>query len=188
MAHAKKLSLLLCTLIMIGCGEVTRDETASYYPRLSIHTETLDKPDAKEAQITDGDTIKLTFDGKLTTIRLIGIDTFESRKNNKAYRQAYEHGISLEEVVARGKRAKTYIKGKLSKRVKLYMEYDEDFLDRYDRTLGYVWFSDDEMLNLDIICDGYALPLTIKPNDKYAKAFQACYEEAKAKGLGVWGR
>ena len=186
MVHAKKLSVLLYSLIIIGCGDVTRDSTSSHYPSLSIHTEILDNPDAKEAYITDGDTIKLTFDGKLTTIRLIGIDTFESRKNNKAYRQAYEHGITIEEVVLRGKRAKTYIQKKLSKRVKLYMEYDEELLDRYDRTLGYVWFSDYEMLNMDIICDGYAMPLTIKPNDKYAKAFKSCYEKAKKKEVGVW--
>jgi micrococcal nuclease len=186
MVHAKKYLISLCILIMIGCGESTRYNSQSSSPSLSIHTEVLDKVDPKEAKIVDGDTIKLTFDGKLTTIRLIGIDTFESRKNNKAYRQAYEHNITVEEVVLRGKRAKTYITNRLSKRVNLYLEYDEEFLDRYERTLGYVWFSDDDMLNLDIICDGYALPLTIKPNDKYAKAFQRCYEEAKAEKLGVW--
>jgi micrococcal nuclease len=188
MVNAKQLFVLLCSLIIIGCGDVTNDSTTSYYPSLSIHTEVLDKPDAKEASITDGDTIKLFFDGKQTTIRLIGIDTFESRKNNKAYRQAYEHGISIEEVVARGKRAKTYITERLSKRVNLYMEYDEEFLDRYDRTLAYVWFSDTDMLNLDIICDGYAMPLTIKPNDKYAKEFQSCYEEAQRREVGVWAK
>ena len=66
------------------------------------------------------------------------------------------------------------------------MEYDEDFLDRYKRTLAYVWFSDKVMLNMKIICEGYALPLTISPNDKYAQEFVQCYEDAKAKGLGVW--
>jgi micrococcal nuclease len=187
MAHAKKHTFfLLATVIMIGCGESTRENSQTHFPSLSIHTEVLDRPDLVEADIIDGDTIKLTFDGKLTTVRLIGIDTFESRKNNKAYRQAYEHNITVEEVVLRGKSAKTYITKRLSKRVNLYLEYDEEFLDRYDRTLGYVWFSDDDMLNLDIICEGYALPLTIKTNDKYAKAFQECYTQAQALGLGVW--
>ena len=186
MAYAKISLFALLSLIMIGCGEGREERGVSHYPTIKTNTQILDIADPVAAQIVDGDTIKLEFDGKLTTIRLIGIDTFESRKNNKAYRQAYENNISIEEVIQRGKLAKTYIKEKLSKRSKNYLEYDEDFLDRYDRTLAYVWFSDDEMLNMDIICEGYAMPLTIKPNDKYAKAFTQCYEEAKAQGLGVW--
>ncbi len=185
MAHAKVTlgTLLLSSLIMIGCGEGGASKRAS---GPTTHIEVLDKADALPATITDGDTIKLTFDGELKTIRLIGIDTFESRKNNKAYRQAYEHHITIEEVVERGKKAKRYLEAKLSKRVHFYAQYDEEFLDRYDRTLAYIWLSDSDMINMDIICDGYAMPLTIQPNDTYAKEFQACYEEAKAAHIGVW--
>jgi micrococcal nuclease len=186
MAHAKSLSILLLFFLFIGCGEVRERTLPAHYPSIYANIAILDKADQKEAQITDGDTIKLTFDGKLTTIRLIGIDSFESRKNDKAYRQAYEEKISIEEVIARGKAAKSYIKSLLSKRVDFYMEYDEDFLDRYGRTLAYVWFDENSMLNMKLICEGYALPLTIKPNDKYAKEFQSCYQEAKKQGLGVW--
>ncbi len=186
MAYANLFTLPLLLFIMIACGEGDRNSPQAYYPQISTNTAILDRADSKEAQIVDGDTIKLYFHGKLTTIRLIGIDSFESRKNNKAYRQAYENNISVEEVVRRGKRAKEYIKERLSKRTRNYLEYDEELLDRYDRTLAYLWFSDEEMLNMDIICEGYAMPLTIKPNDKYAKAFTQCYENAKALRIGVW--
>lgn len=186
MVHVKAFSLLLLSSIMIGCGESREDSPYIHYPEITTNISILDSSDKKEATIIDGDTIKLEFDGVLTTIRLIGIDSFETRMNDKAYRQAYQHKITIEEVVERGKRATTYIKEQLSKRVEHYLEYDEDFQDRYNRTLAYVWFSNEEMLNMKIICDGYALPLTIKPNDKYAKEFVQCYEDAKAEGLGVW--
>jgi len=186
MAYAKHLAIpLLCT-IMIGCGDGREDSVSAHYPDITTNTSTLDISDAKQATIVDGDTIKLEFDGKLTTIRLIGIDTFESRNSIKAKAQAYDYGISLEEVIQRGKRAKTYIQAQLSNRVTHYLEYDEDFLDRYKRTLAYVWLSNKVMLNMKIICEGYALPLTISPNDKYAQEFVQCYEDAKAQGLGVW--
>ncbi len=187
MASARHALLSLLSLIMIGCGE-SHNSLPDFTPSLSTHIEVLDQADEKAATITDGDTIKLVFDGKLATIRLIGIDAFESQKNNKAYRQAYENNITIEEVVQRGKQAKEYIKTLLSKRVKFYLEYDEDFLDRYQRTLGYVWFSDNEMLNLDMICNGYALPLTIQPNDKYAAEFNTCYQQAKEQHIGVFSR
>jgi len=186
MVHVKTLSLFLLSAIMIGCGETRDDTSTTHYPEITTNTSILDASDEKEAIILDGDTIKLEFDGVLTTIRLIGIDSFETRESQKAKAQAYDYGISLEEVITRGKKAKEYIKTQLSKRVKHYLEYDEDFLDRYGRTLAYVWFSKTQMLNMKIICDGYALPLTIQPNDKYAKEFTQCYEDAKAQGLGVW--
>ncbi len=186
MVHAKIASFALLSLIMIGCGEGRDDAQAFHYPSLTTNINILDKSDEKEAHIVDGDTIDLLFDKESTRIRLIGIDTFESRSSTKAKAQAYDYGISVEEVIRRGKRATVYIKEKLSKRVKYYLEYDEDFKDRYGRTLGYVWFSNHEMLNMDIICDGYAVPLTIQPNDKYASQFTHCYEDAKAQGLGVW--
>ncbi len=186
MVHVRTLSLSLLSLIMIGCGDGGDESLPVHYPQVTTNINILDVSDREEATITDGDTIKLEFDGVLTTIRLIGIDCFESRMNDKAYRQAYQHEITIEEVVERGKQAKTYIQEKLSKRVEHYIEYDEDFKDRYERTLAYIWFSDEEMLNMKIICDGYALPLTIQPNDKYADQFTQCYEDAKAQGLGVW--
>ena len=186
MGHARTLSFSLISLIMIGCGEVREDITHSYYPPIKTNILLLDKSDEKEAHIVDGDTIDLIFDGESTRIRLIGIDTFESRSSIKAKAQAYDYNISLEEVIKRGKRATTYIHEQLSKRVKHYLEYDEDYLDRYKRTLAYVWFSQTDMLNMDIICDGYAVPLTIKPNDKYADEFKRCYQYARQAHIGVW--
>lgn len=187
MVHVKNALLSLVTLtIMIGCGNDREEKISHYIPPLETNILILDKSDQKEAHVVDGDTIDLSFDAQMMRIRLIGIDTFESRKNNKAYRQAYENNITVEEVVVRGKKATTYIKNRLSNRVTYYLEYDEEFKDRYGRALAYVWFSDSDMLNMDIICDGYAMPLTIKPNDKYAKEFKACYEEAKKRGIGVW--
>lgn len=187
MVHVKlATSFSLLVLIMIGCGETKGESKPSHYPSITTDINILDKSDEKEAHIVDGDTIDLIFDQETTRIRLIGIDTFESRSSIKAKAQAYDYGITLEEVIIRGKQATTYIKEKLSKQTKHYLEYDQDFKDRYGRTLGYVWLSNSEMLNMDIICEGYAIPLTIKPNDKYAKAFTQCYQDAKAQGLGVW--
>jgi micrococcal nuclease len=180
MAYAKKqiLSLLIITLF-IGCGggrDTFSGATSNPHidsPKAKLGE--LEKSDEEEVTITDGDTIKLFLDGEKTTIRLIGIDTFESRQNNKSYRQAYEHNITPQEVVFRGKLAKTYLKAKLAKQKDFYLEYDEGLKDRYQRILGYVWLSSKEMLNLSIVCDGYAMPLTIKPNTKYQSYFQKCY-------------
>jgi micrococcal nuclease len=177
---------LFLLFIIVGCGSISRNFTPTNKPTIHTNISQLDQSDDDYFYALDGDTIKVRFDGNLTTIRLIGIDTFETHKNNKAYRQAYENNISIEEVIKRGKKAKEYIKEKLSNHSDFYFEYDEDFLDRYKRTLAYIWFSEDDMLNLDIVCNGYAIPLKIQPNVKYANEIKECYEDAKRSHIGVW--
>ncbi len=181
------LSLFLIIFIL-GCGSSRVDSGSqlSQTPTLSINLSQLDKSDDDYFYVLDGDTIKVKFDDKITTIRLIGIDTFETHKNNKAYRQAYENNISIDEVIRRGKMAKEFIKDKLSNHSDFYFEYDEEFLDRYKRTLAYIWFDEHDMLNLDIVCSGYAMPLKIRPNVKYSDKIKECYYKAKESGLGVW--
>ncbi len=188
--------ILVLTLVLTinGCGggNTLRDDNSSLKaktentPTLTTNIEILDQADRYKAYVSDGDTIKLYFDGTKTTIRLIGIDTFESHKNNKAYRQAYENNITIDEVLRRGKMASEYLKNLLKDRDEFYLEYDEEFLDRYHRTLGYVWLDGHTQLNLKIICEGYAMPLTIPPNDRYASKYIKCYENAKRDHLGVW--
>jgi micrococcal nuclease len=173
--------------MFVGCGSIKDNSITEIHPSIHTNFYDLDDSDGNYFYALDGDTIKVKFDGKLTTIRLIGIDTFETHKNNKAYRQAYENNITLDEVIRRGKKAKEYIKDAISAHKDFYFEYDEGLKDRYKRTLAYLWFSGDDMLNLDIVCNGYAIPLKIRPNVKYADEIKECYESARSRGVGVWG-
>lgn len=184
--------LLFATLFLLlfgGCGDDMRTSsppTTVPYPDLHTNIYDRDLSDPGYFYTVDGDTIKVKFEGKITTIRLIGIDTFETHKNNKAYRQAYEYNLTIDEVIERGKRAKAYTRQLLAAHPNYYFEYDEDLKDRYGRTLGYLWFSKDEMLNLDIVCNGYAIPLTIAPDTKYAEQFKTCYKAARSAKIGIW--
>jgi len=177
--------LIFVALLFLGCGSDLR-EISTTSPSLHTNIGQLDKSDDDYFYALDGDTIKFRFDSKITSVRLIGIDTFETHKNNKAYRQAYENNITLEEVIRRGKAAKEFVKETLKNHSDYYFEYDEEFLDRYQRTLAYIWFDENTMLNLQIICSGYAMPLNIKPNTKYEKEFKECYQSAKKRHLGIW--
>ena len=56
----------------------------------------------------------------------------------------------------------------------VYLEYDVEQFDQYDRTLAYVWIEEDGeylMLNEIMLSEGYAEPVLIKPNLKYADYF-----------------
>lgn len=66
------------------------------------------------------------------------------------------------------------------------LEYDVQRFDRYGRTLAYV-FVGEVMVNEALVRDGYAQPLTIPPNVRYAARFQAAAAEARRAGRGLWG-
>ncbi len=62
-------------------------------------------------RIVDGDTLKVRYWGKDESIRLIGIDTPESRVNKKAKRDAKRSGQDIKTITAMGKSVTRYVEG-----------------------------------------------------------------------------
>jgi micrococcal nuclease len=141
---------------------------------------------AKVLYVIDGDTLKIMYDGKKQSIRLIGIDTPESRKNSKAFKDSRRSSRDINAIISQGKIAKKYVKGLVKKGDKIKIEFDVEKRDRYHRLLGYVYLPDGRMLNDIIIRNGYASPLTIPPNVKYRGRFSKSYKFARSHRLGLW--
>jgi micrococcal nuclease len=119
--------------------------------------------------VIDGDTIVV---GESETIRLIGVDTPE-----------IYHPLKPVQYFADA--ASVYVKGiVLGKKVRL--EYDQEKTDKYGRTLAYVYLENGEMLNAEIIKNGYGFAYTKYPF-KYMEEFRNYEREARERGLGLWG-
>ena len=59
--------------------------------------------------------------------------------------------------------------------------------DDYGRLLGYVHRIDDDLfVNLEIVAEGYAQPLTIEPNSTYAAVFASAASAAERNDIGMW--
>ncbi len=140
---------------------------------------------AKVISVTDGDTIKVTINGKTEKIRLIGIDTPESRINRRAQLQAKKSRKDPKEIVKMGKLAKKHLLSYIAPGDTVYLEFDVQKRDKYGRLLAYVWING-IMVNEKMVCDGYAYVLTIPPNVKYADRFRKCFSEATEYGFGLW--
>ena len=138
-------------------------------------------------RVYDGDTFKCRLNGgKEVKVRLIGVDTPESSKNIKAYRDAERSKTDIEKIVQMGQAAKEFVKGILKKGTKVKLETDVQPTDKYGRILAYVYLPDGKMLNLLLIEEGYATVYTIPPNVKYAEKFKKAQETAMKKGKGLW--
>jgi micrococcal nuclease len=159
--------LFLSILLFNGCVTTAQDE-------------------AIVEKITDGDTFSVIFNGRKEKIRLIGIDTPESRRNKRSQLQSDQEGINQETVVKMGKQAKEFISTLIKKGDRVKLEFDVQERDKYGRFLCYVYLSDGTMLNEIIIRGGYAYPLSIAPDVKYEKKFLDAFKFARENNKGLW--
>lgn len=139
-----------------------------------VKSNNLDKRNLEEVYVTkviDGDTFVYKKNGKNIKVRLIGVNTPE-----------LHHPFKSEEFF--GKEAKEFTKDKIYRK-KVYLEKDEEDLDKYGRELRYVWLSDG-MLNDELLKEGFAETMTIEPNTKYKKDFKEILKKAKMERKGMW--
>jgi micrococcal nuclease len=137
--------------------------------------------------VTDGDTVVLLMSSKRERVRLIGIDTPESKRNSRSRKQADQNRIVIDQVVHLGKLAAEHTQKLLPVGTSVRVEFDLQPRDRYGRLLAYLWLPNGTMVNEEIIRAGYAYPLTIPPNVKYEGRFLAGFRESREKQLGLWG-
>jgi len=138
--------------------------------------------------VIDGDTIKILQNNEKISVRFLGIDTFETKDSKRGYQQAKEQGISINEVMEFGERAKDYLKSIISDNVVL--KYDKNnknsgHLDKYDRLLAYVFTDKGLFLNEKMLEEGHALLLTQYPLEKkYSEKLLEAYTSAVMTGKG----
>jgi hypothetical protein len=112
------------------------------------------------ASITDGDTIRVDVEGRNEPVRLILIDTPETRAPNSP-------------IECFGPEATRYLQWLLSLGGQLYLETDVSNHDRYDRLLRYVWLELDGevyLVNAVMVHSGYAALSAYQPLRKHALA------------------
>ena len=204
---------LLLTLVSVGCSDtspstnnITSNEVQEKDQSLikddvdsddKEQTDTSSKSNNDEALLSstfvqatvtecvDGDTVKIKLeDGQTFTLRLIGIDTPETKHPNKGV-QFY------------GQEASDFTKSKLLNQT-IYLERDVTEFDKYGRLLRYVWLTrpasttptDDEiknnMFNSILVTNGYANVYTYPPDVKYNDKFTGFASEARNNNAGLW--
>jgi len=157
--HTFKLVPLILLVLLFSCtSRSDREKLAGF---LSV------------TKVVDGDTFWVD-DGseKGLKVRLIGVDTPETVHSQKG-------------VEYYGKEASNFAKSLLEGE-KVRLEFDVDRIDRYGRTLAYVYLSDGTFLNAELVKKGYAHVMTVPPNVKYSEKFLELEREARENKLGLW--
>jgi micrococcal nuclease len=140
----------------------------------------------KVSKVVDGDTFHCVANGEEIKVRLIGVDTPESRNNPKARRDAEKTGMPIEDIIKMGKTAYKFTKSLIPEGTTVYLETDVQLTDKYGRILAYVWLPDGRMLNEVLVREGYAQVYTIPPNVKYQEVLLSAQRKAREERKGFW--
>ena len=122
-------------------------------------------------RVVDGDTIHVELGGDDVAIRLIGIDTPEV-EGTFTDRECFG--------VVASRSAHELFDGAV-----VQLEFDVERLDRFGRTLAYVWL-DGELANERLVRDGFATVSTFPPNVRYVDRFLEAERAARDEGAGLW--
>ena len=121
-------------------------------------------------RVVDGDTIVVSLDGVLTTVRYIGVDTPETVDPQRPV-QCYGPEAT--------KRNRSLVGGK-----SVELEPDGPDRDRYSRLLRHVWV-EGRLVGLVLVEDGYA-DVEPYPN-RYREDFTRARDTALGQRRGLWG-
>ncbi len=145
-ARFPAIAVLAATMVVValeagGCRSSSSDTGAPTEPG-----------SARVTRVIDGDTIEVKLGGGTEQVRLLAIDTPETHHPTKPV-QCY------------GKEASAHTTELLPAGTDVRLERDEEERDDYGRLLAYVYRSSDGLfVNLDLVQQGYASLLTIRPN------------------------
>ena len=131
--------------------------------------------------VVDGDTIKVESRGFETTVRLVGIDTPETRRPG-GFVQCFGPAAST--------RAKSLLP--IGRRVRLVTDPTQDQRDRYGRLLAYVYTPGASgatgSINYALVATGYAKTYVYRGTPfQHVQPFRVAEARAKRLALGLWG-
>jgi len=120
-------------------------------------------------RVIDGDTIEVETGDR---VRYIGMDAPETVDPRKPV-QCFGAEAS--------KKNRELVEGK-----SVRLKRDISDRDAYGRLLRYAYLQEGQLVNLELVRQGYARALTFPPDVEYADEFVAAEESARRSKLGLW--
>lgn len=140
---------------------------------VGVATTSLSADDAVVTRIVDGDTFDATVAGRTTTIRLLNIDTPETRDPDTG-------------VECLGPEAAARLAQMIPVGSSVSLAYDEERTDRYDRTLAGVYDDENRLVNAELAREGLGTALVVGGNDRFYGDVLDAQNEARGAARGLY--
>lgn len=126
-------------------------------------------------EVMDGDTVRVSVDRKIITVRMLGINTPETVDPRR--------GVECFGLEA-SKQTKELLTGQ---KIFLALNPKREVLDRYGRYLAYVYREDGLFVNGELLTEGYAREYTYGSPYSLQKEFKVLEKKARTAKKGLWG-
>ena len=124
--------------------------------------------------LVDGDTVEVSIAGRRQLVRLIGVDTPETKHPTKP-------------VQCGGPEASRFTAEHFPEGTKVELSRDIEARDRFGRLLAYLHRANDGFfLNEELLRQGWARSYPFEPNTSHAMHFARVAAEARAALRGMW--
>lgn len=124
-------------------------------------------------RVIDGDTLVVSINNGDHTIRLLNVDTPETKDPDQP-------------VECLGPEASDYLTSIVPPGTSVRLEFDKKRHDRYGRTLAGVFAPDGTLVNAEIAREGLGIPVEYDGNVKFLPPVEEAYEEARAAKSGLF--
>lgn len=155
----------LAVVGLVGCGPAPNPPAAPV-------ASTDGRGAATVMRVVDGDTLVVMLSDVKTTVRLLNVDTPETKDPNKPEQ-------------CLGPEASAYLTTLLPPGTSVGIEYDGKKLDRYGRTLAGV-FLGDALVNAEIARAGLGVPVQFNHQVRFLPPVEEAAAEAKRTGAGAY--
>lgn len=129
-------------------------------------------------RVVDGDTLIVSKDGENVRLRMLCVNCEESVHEDESRN------------TEKGREASAFTKDYLEDYDTVYLQYDEEMYDQYDRLLAYVWLTnkvdlesqadvESHMFNAILLEEGHAEVVYYAPNGRYLDWFYEIRENGK---------
>ncbi len=179
MLKNRLLTFLILLFVLTGCGTGTLTElsdtqetpTSSNQEESNVDVES-NRTKAEVVRVVDGDTVQIEFNQKKETVRLLLVDTPETKHPDLP-------------VQLLGPEASNYAEKMLSNK-QIELEFDGPKRDKYDRLLAYIWV-DGQNFNQLLLENGYArYAYEYDPPYTYQEQFKEAEKKARDQQIGIW--
>lgn len=124
-------------------------------------------------RVIDGDTVDVLLGGAVTRVRLLNIDTPETKKEDTP-------------IECLGPEASDFLTALLPVGSTVSLEYDIERADQYGRTLAAVFTANGQNASVELAARGLGYSVLFEPNDRYLADVERAETDARNAGRGLF--
>lgn len=144
---------------------------------------------ARVVSVIDGDSVRLRYRGRVESVRLLGIDTPETKHSPRLASRAAKNRRSPSQEARMGEKARSVMLSMIKPGSEVFLTFDQSQgpRDRHGRMLAYLSTAEGLMVNREMVVRGMA-QVYRRFKFRYRKQWRELEDQARRDRVGLWSQ